>query len=202
MPDAPIDVPALPPDSGLPADMALPADAALPPDTAAPPNGCASGFRKAFTDTLIFPNIAGCGSAPVTYGDALGSAASVCAPGWHWCRPPELRDYPASPPPSQVSGTCSWLDSTSANCNDKRTTYNRAGCQAPGAQTLSAGGPTAGTCTLVDLMCTASAWKYAVQLQSWAASSMTDPGGCINHVGFSCGGTIGNATCWITCCKN
>jgi hypothetical protein len=195
------DAPAISPDSPVFApDMNLPPDAPLPPD-AAVSNGCAAGSRKAFANAAEFPTVAGCGSAEVSYGQALSSAAAVCAAGWHWCRPAEMRTLPASPAPAQVSGTCGWLDSRQATCAEQQTAYGKADCQGVGTQKSSAGAGTAGACTVVDLTCT-SPWKYAVQLQSWATSSLSDPGGCINHVGFSCGGTIASASCWIVCCQD
>jgi hypothetical protein len=197
------DGPALAPDSPVlaPDSNVAPPDAPLPLDVAPPSNGCATGARKAFANTAEFPTVAGCGSAEVSYSQALSSAGAVCATGWHWCGPAELRALPASPAPAQVSGTCGWLDSRQATCTEQQTSYGKADCQGLSTQTSSAGAGTAGACTLVDLTCT-SPWKYAVMLQSWATSSLSDPGGCINHVGFACGGTIGNATCWVVCCKD
>ena len=62
--------------------------------------GCADGAREAFTDTMVFPNVAGCAAswngalgmrAPTTSqacGDDLqlcAAPADACAAGWHVC---------------------------------------------------------------------------------------------------------------------
>jgi hypothetical protein len=218
--DAPltIDVAAMP-DAGVMPDAASPVpDAASPPPDApanappdAPPDlapplaaGCADGVRQAFLDRASFPTVAGCGAALIPYSQALATAASVCAAGWHWCRAEEVGALPATPAPGQVSGTCGWLDSTQATCV-KRNAYNQPRCAGSATMSLAAGGPTGGAnlCTGVDLSCM-EPWKLAVALDRWTTASMAGAaaGTCVDHVGFQCASGVGGASCWVTCCRD
>jgi hypothetical protein len=131
----------------------------------------------------------------------MGTAASACAAGWHWCKAEEVGDLPSTALPGMVGGTCSWLDSTQIVCGDRRNWYGRTGCTGAADKTLSAGGPNVGTlpCTGVDLGC-AEPWKFAVSLDKWGSTSLRGTGTtCLDHVAFQC---VVGTSCWITCCKD
>jgi hypothetical protein len=226
--DAPppgVDVPPLPdiaapvPDtSGAPVDAPLdtappidaPVDTAAPPADLPPPpdtmvvTGCAGGgTRTAFVDRAKYPRIAGCGT-PISYNNALGAALTACAPGWHWCKAEDVAGLSMDHPGTVGGSTCGWLDGSQSVCNDRRSSYPRAGCTGAPGMTLSVGGPpSAGLpCLSVDLGCM-EPWKIALAFDRWENTSVTRMGGgCLEHAALHCTSMAGGASCWITCCQN
>lgn len=202
IPDAPLDPDAAPPPDAPVDSPAPPPDTAVP-DTA-PPSPCVTGGRRGFIDPGTFPTVASCGpaSGAVSYEQALAMASTVCAPGWRWCRPDDIRVL-GPDDPGQIGAACSWLDSTQFACNDRRARYALPNCSGSASGLpLSAGGPTSGAaCLGADLGCGES-WKFAVPLDRFNMVSVAGGGGpCLNHVTFQCAANLGTDKCWITCCK-
>ena len=192
-----------PPDSGVPPSDApiVPPDA--PPDGPPPLSGCAVGGRKAFLRTDQFPRIAGCGSSAVPYTQADTIGDKACSSGWHWCKPEEVGVFAEAP--GTINGTtCSWLDSAAFGCADKRRAFKQLNCTGSVSRTAAVG--TAGSstpCADIGLGCT-EPWKFSIPLDRWNSTSVEGSagGGCLDHVDFQCAGSVGGASCWITCCKN
>ncbi len=158
--------------------------------------GCASGPRRGFTDVAAFPRIAACG-ARVSFAAATTTAATVCAPGWHFCNPADLNATTGTAPdfvPADAMGWVLYTDPTTTVWGD----YSVAAC----------GGVTPAVANLAGTgACTASGvypegWRLATSTSYWPWSHRSSSG-CVEHAVHMCitdGGTIPATTAYVLCC--
>jgi hypothetical protein len=181
------------------------------PETAPAASGCADGTREAFLNESVFPGIAGCGSsadgAPFTYDQAMASAGTICAAGWHWCGPGDVGTSGAAAP-STAGATCGWIESASSGCAVFQS-FTAPDCAGASSSTSSVGGATSTASCLNAIpalaTCTSTALKLAVSFATWATDStgVASAATCYNHVSFACASTVASgASCLLTCCHD